>query len=326
VTVYGDTKYEGQEVFYVKLTSATGADIVIRGAEGQRTDFAILYIPNDDPKGLTTPTVALSTSGLLVDEGNTVSKIVPLVVKLSAPSDQAVTVFYRVGNAPVASRKARVAAVGFASLNSAPGDAATVDVDFLSATGSIVFAPGQVEATVPVTIYGDRTAETDEYLPVSLTSATNAVVAADASQPDLANSVIVTIQNDDPMVSIYGAVPPAKEGDAGTTTVPVIVELSQATDRQVTVTYTISGYGPAATPGVDFLAETGSLTFEPGQTQATVPLTVYGDTEYEGDGYVTVAISDPVNADLGVGWNYHTTSYMVTIQDDDPYRKSSLAM
>lgn len=49
VTVYGDTKYESQEVFYVKLTSATGADVVIPGAEAGRFDFAILYIGNDDP-------------------------------------------------------------------------------------------------------------------------------------------------------------------------------------------------------------------------------------------------------------------------------------
>ena len=48
VDIIGDTKYEGSEYFYLELTSATGADIVIDGAEGFRNSWVAATIKNDD--------------------------------------------------------------------------------------------------------------------------------------------------------------------------------------------------------------------------------------------------------------------------------------
>jgi VCBS repeat-containing protein len=62
------------------------------------------------------------------------------------------------------------------------------------------------------------------------------------------------------------------EGDSGTTSAPLSVQLSTASATTVTVDYTIrpSGGTDQATAGVDFVAGTGTLTFAPGQTEATL--------------------------------------------------------
>jgi chitinase len=46
--VLGDTLYEADEYFYVDLISASGATVVIEGAEGQRSPWQAVWIRNDD--------------------------------------------------------------------------------------------------------------------------------------------------------------------------------------------------------------------------------------------------------------------------------------
>jgi hypothetical protein len=59
------------------------------------------------------------------------------------------------------------------------------------------------------------------------------------------------------------------KGDSGTTVAPVIVTLSGPSSHTVTVDYTVGGV--LATPGVDYVAITGSLVFAPRQTEASIP-------------------------------------------------------
>ena len=61
------------------------------------------------------------------------------------------------------------------------------------------------------------------------------------------------------------------------------VTLSNPSAEPVTVdweTFDPGGEG-VATADVDYLADAGTLTFAPGETEATVALTVLGDTEVE---------------------------------------------
>jgi ELWxxDGT repeat protein len=65
------------------------------------------------------------------------------------------------------------------------------------------------------------------------------------------------------------------EGDGGTTTATFAVTLHPASATPVTVAYaTAAG---SASPGSDFVATAGVLTFAPGQTQASVEVAVVGD-------------------------------------------------
>ena len=52
----------------------------------------------------------------------------------------------------------------------------------------------------------------------------------------------------------------------------------------------------SATPGDDFVVESGAVVFSPGQTEATIPVTVFGDTEYEANERIRIAITGAIGA------------------------------
>ena len=86
-------------------------------------------------------------------------------------------------------------------------------------------------------------------------------------------------------------------GGSATATATFTVTLSAASTQPVTVAFaTANG---TATQGVDYVATSGSLTFAPGQTQATIPVTVLADPRATTDLGFVVDLSNPVNGVLG---------------------------
>jgi hypothetical protein len=71
----------------------------------------------------------------------------------------------------------------------ATGGTATPGVDFLVASGSLVFAPGALSLVVTASVFGDTLVELDERFFVRLSNPTNATIADDTGQ--------VTIVDDD---------------------------------------------------------------------------------------------------------------------------------
>ena len=89
------------------------------------------------------------------------------------------------------------------------------------------------------------------------------------------------------------------EGDLGTATVEIPVVLTEPRSVPVTVAWaTASG---SAVAGADFDATSGTLTFAPGQTQATIPISVRGDEVREPAEYFVLRFSNPVDASMR-GW------------------------
>jgi putative cell wall-binding protein len=89
------------------------------------------------------------------------------------------------------------------------------------------------------------------------------------------------------------------------------VAISQADADDVTVSYAVSG--GTATPGSDYDVTPGSLTFTPGQTTMTIPITVRQDFEIEGSETVKITLSNvSTNAVLA-----DPIEYTLTITDDD---------
>jgi len=66
-----------------------------------------------------------------------------------------------------------------------------------------------------------------------------------------------------------------------------------------------------ATAGVDYQANSGTIQIDPGETEASVAVTVFGDVDDEGDETLDLDLSNPVNATLA------TASAIGTIVDDD---------
>lgn len=97
-----------------------------------------------------------------------------------------------------------------------------------------------------------------------------------------------------PAISITDAA--VTERLSGTTNAIFTVSLSPAPTQVITVDFaTASG---SAIANVDFVATSGTLTFQPGQSSQSIPVTVNSDTEAESNESFFVNLSNPVNATL----------------------------
>src|SRR4029453_19349063 len=101
------------------------------------------------------------------------------------------------------------------------------------------------------------------------------------------------------ILSISDAGVPPSEGDSGTSQMSFDVSLVPASAQTVTVQYgTANG---TATAGSDYSATSGTLTFAPGETAKSVPVTVLGDTLSEGSETLFVDLTAATNAAIGRG-------------------------
>ena len=129
------------------------------------------------------------------------------------------------------------------------------------------------------------------------------------------SSMTVTVDdNDTALFSIDS--PRVAEGGAGDTpTMTFTVTLSPAASAQATVLYHTSRFGDTAGEGTDFVGTRGGLTFAPGETSKTFPITVTGDATVEPDETFTVTLTDPAPSGfvIATGRQFGTG----TIVDDD---------
>ena len=180
--------------------------------------------------------------------------------------------------------------------------------DYDAKTGTLVFEPGETEKHVVVGITDDVFDEADrETFSVILSGAVGATVGV--------GKATVTIEDNDepPELSITGG--GDAEEDAGSVT--LTVTLSAESRRQVSV-----GYGTSdgtAVAGEDYDAKTGTLVFEPGQTEKHVVVGITDDDldETRSEDF-RVVLQNPENAAVNVG------TATVVIKDNDPRPRLSI--
>ena len=170
-----------------------------------------------------------------------------------------------------------------------PGD------DYVAASGTVSFAAGQTNATVPVTIKGDALDEYDELFAVRFHGPTNATIGG------FYGLGFGSITDDDALPTIvpdFGALS-VPEGSVDSV-VPLNVTLDAPSGRTATAHFRMpfAGGDGVAEPS-DYVVASGDISFPPGATHANVLITVHGDTALEEDELVGVAFSNPVNANLG---------------------------
>jgi chitinase len=181
---------------------------------------------------------------------------------------------------------------------------ATAGSDYTAATGSVVIPAGATQATISVSVIGDNTLEGNETFKVVLSAPENA---------NLGNTgATVTIVDDDSTPTISGSFTSMTEGNSGSSINYIPVTLSRTSAQTITVQYLIVDFG--TTPGVDYSASPGTLTFAPGETVKSVPITVFGDKLNEADEAVVIALTNPTNATL----NPNAKTGALTIKNDDP--------
>ncbi|MFN0282078.1 MAG: Calx-beta domain-containing protein [Kineosporiaceae bacterium] len=176
----------------------------------------------------------------------------------------------------------------------AASSTATAANDYLANRATLRFEPGVTARAFAISVRQDALNEADERIRVLAEAP-----AANAALGD--GKAFVTIRDDDRPTVIKPGIPSAQvtEGDAGAN--PILrftVRLDKAPTQRATLVYdatrTFGGAHPAA-PNVDFLARTGVLTFEPGQTSATIDIQTLGDHRREADERVIVNLSTPIN-------------------------------
>jgi hypothetical protein len=183
----------------------------------------------------------------------------------------------------------------------ADGTATTADFDYVGTSGTATFAPGETTATVTVPIIGDKDVEADETFALNLSNPVGAVVGDPGSGTG-------TITNDD-VTRLRIVDSSVVEGDSGNQRMKFKIVLSKPAPSAVTVDYaTADG---TATAGQDYFAETGTVTFAPGQKTRTIVITVKGDLLVEGTESFQVVLSNP----SGAGMNDDTANGFINDND-----------
>src|SRR5439155_1011298 len=225
-------------------------------------------------------------------------------VSLSNPSSQTITVNYATGN---------VTAIGNASCASSNSGSP----DYISQSSTtLTFAPGETSKPVTVLVCADTAFEPDETCIHTRAGATNATIAKAVGTG--------TIQNDDtqPALSINDVAQPegtTSSTPPGTTAFAFTVSLSNPSGQTITVNYAtgnVTAIGNTSCAGSnsgspDYISQSNTLTFAPGETSKPVTVLVCADTAFELDETFTVTLSGATNAIIAkaVGTG--------TIQNDD---------
>jgi probable HAF family extracellular repeat protein len=191
----------------------------------------------------------VTINNVSVIEGNVGTTNAVFTVSLSTPSTTPVTVKYATADGT-----------------------ATAGSDYLATSGTLTFAPGETSKTITVKVIGDRIFESNETFTVNLSGASNANIAVGQG--------VGTILDDEPRISINSV--SRYEGRSGQTLFTFTVALSNAYDQVVTVSYKTTD-GTAKVSDHDYAAQTGTLTFNPGETTKTITIVVYGDSKRECD-------------------------------------------
>ena len=182
----------------------------------------------------------------------------------------------------------------------AVGGTATKGNDYtITEPGTLTFTPGDTSETISIGIINDGLDEDDETIIVQLSNPTTTGSEVELGDPNEHTYTII-----DPRLSV------GFDAESGTTSedfspVDITVSLSDVAAETITVDYEVTG-GTATGGGVDYTLEPNTLTFNPGQTTKTIPVTVVNDGLPEGNETIVIALLNPVHARLGIAQYTHT--------------------
>ncbi|HEY9171448.1 MAG TPA: Calx-beta domain-containing protein [Verrucomicrobiae bacterium] len=301
--VFGDTRPEPDELFFVNLLSAENADIAANPAiESNHFTVEIL----DDDGAMATDvgpwSVFFGETNYTVQEPSSGFTYAEITLYRTPGSSQPVAVFYTTNGT------------------------ATAGSDYGAVFRQLVyFAGNEVRKTVLIPIYSDGVSEGDETVILSLRNPTGGPVRA---SPDTA---VLTIRDADlpvasvyspllgiffdPVTSLFTIVRGVNEGTgAGTTTATFTINLDKPAPPGGTFVdwTTVSS---SARAGQDFTAASGTAFIAAGLTSTTFNVTITRDALPEVTENFGVRLSNPVRATLA------ERAYIAacSIYDDDLY-------
>ncbi len=260
VSVIGDTVPEGAEWFGLNLTDTSG-----RYAEADSVGYA--EIRDTDASAL--PEISVRGDTTIEEFAN----FIRFTVSLSEPYSDAVSVSYR---------------------TLYDNSASNVDVrSILTAdanNGILTFEAGQTELSILVESQRDQIDERDEALTLELFDPINATFGA--GQPALrATGFILDDDEVGSNVALFVSDPVLLEIDQGTQIAQFDIELSRPAPQRIT--FDFATQDGSAQAGSDYIATSGTLVFEEGQSRASVQVSVLGDQLAEPSEWFSLAVTSP---------------------------------
>ena len=175
-------------------------------------------------------------------------------------------------------------------LDYAPMDITTnAGEDYTASSGSLTIELGGYKSErAYIYFIDDSTDEHDETMAYEIT-----IVRGNISAPDYL-AFQISDNDAEPSLSIGNDSIAEDNGTLG-----FEVSLDAASGKEITVRYTTAD--GTATSGADYASESGTLTFAPGDTAATITVSVVDDGVPELDEHMTVTLSNAGNAMIGTG-------------------------
>jgi CSLREA domain-containing protein len=170
---------------------------------------------------------------------------------------------------------------------------ATVSSTSSTPTGTVQFKDGGANLGGPVTLSGGAASASFS----NLSSGNHNITAVYSGDTNFLSST-GTLQNGQTVngqvgVSINDS--SVTEGDTGTKGLTFAITLSAASTQTVSINYQTAD-GTATVSDNDYQAASGTVTFNPGETNKTVTVQVNGDVKFEADETFFVNLSNPVNS------------------------------
>ena len=170
---------------------------------------------------------------------------------------------------------------------------AVAGADYTTRSGTLTFAPGQTSKQVSVPILDDTTDEYDEQFYLSLSNAVGGQIGESFYGYG-------TIQDNDAAPSITINNVSKQEGQRNTTAFTFTVSLSAPSGKWVYVDFATAN-GTATAGDSDYIAASGTVWIEPGQTTTTITVEVRGDKKKEANEAFFVNLSGPTDATIADG-------------------------
>jgi hypothetical protein len=177
--------------------------------------------------------------------------------------------------------------VAYSVDSGSPGTATGGGVDYTLTAGTLHFNAGETSKTFDVTIAQDSLVEGNETVGLQLTEGTTQVATA----------LLSIIDDDTTQPSVQFSNATYSVGEAQTS-IDLTVTLDKAATGGETVDWATGNPGDDATAeastgnGGDYVTNSGTLTFDAGQTSKTITITLDPDTVVEGDEHFTVSLSN----------------------------------
>ncbi|MFH1253067.1 MAG: Calx-beta domain-containing protein [Candidatus Uhrbacteria bacterium] len=310
-----------------QLSAVSGRDVIVPftmtgTATGGGTDYSITVSPITITAGNTTANITITITNDLLDEAN---ETVIITMGVPTNADQGTTTVHTAtindnDDTPTvawttSSQSASEAAGTMtvtAELSAASGlditvpftlsGTATLTDDFSPTSSPITITAGSTTSNITITIVNDIFDENNETVVVTMGSPTNATQGT-----TIEHTATINDNEDPPVVSWTVA---SQSGDESAGTMTVTATLSEVSNLDVTVPYTLTG--TATGSGTDYSITASPIIIESGNLTAAVTVTLVDDLIDELNETVIVTIGDPTNATRGAAY-VHT----VTINDND---------